>query len=283
MPLPFQDRRDAGRELAARLEAYRGRVDVVVLGLPRGGVPVAFEVAAELAAPLDVFLVRKLGVPGHEELAMGAIASGGTRVLNEDVIRDWQIPDIAVDAVTSLERQELARRDRLYRGTQAAPAIGGKTAILVDDGLATGSTMRAAAEALRKLDPARIVVAVPVAALPVCDAFADVADETVCAETPEPFHAVGLWYEDFSPTSDDEVRMLLRQAEEQATVRSPAEEQTPDAASLSLNDSVRAPATQADDPAAPDRLLDLVGDAPIVRNGEATHGTQSTRRLRSSR
>ncbi|MGH2531244.1 MAG: phosphoribosyltransferase [Thermomicrobiales bacterium] len=237
MPLPFQDRRDAGRQLAAKLVAYRGQHDVIVLGLPRGGVPVAFEVAGELGAPLDLFLVRKLGVPGHEELAMGAIASGGTRVLNEDVIRDWQIPAAAIEAVTSLARYELERRERLYRGTQAAPDVGGKIAILVDDGLATGSTMRAAAEALRKLDPVRIVVAVPVAAVPVRGAFSDVADETVCAETPEPFHAVGLWYDDFTPTSDEEVRTLLRQAGERPTAPTPDEERTPGAAEPSLTDA----------------------------------------------
>jgi len=232
MPVPFRDRQEAGRELATRLDAYRDRDVVIVFGLPRGGVPVAYEVALALGAPLDLFLVRKLGVPGHEELAMGAIATGGTRVVNDEVIREWRIPAAVIEAVTAVERQELARREALYRGTRPFPDVRGRTAILIDDGLATGSTMRAAAEALRNLEPARIIIAVPVAAAPVCDAFADVADETVCAATPEPFHAVGLWYDDFRSTTDQEVRDLLNQAEERelAAPSDPETDLTPPAA-----------------------------------------------------
>src|SRR5215218_1118347 len=193
MAVPFRDRRDAGRQLAARLDRYAGHPDVLVLGLPRGGVPVAFEVATALGAPLDVFLVRKLGVPGHEELAMGAIASGGVRVINPDVVGDWGIPERIIDAVAANEQQELTRRERLYRGTRPTPDVRDKTVILVDDGLATGSTMRAAAAALRQQGPARIVAAVPVAAPAICEVFREVVDETVCAVTPDPFYAVGLW------------------------------------------------------------------------------------------
>ena len=174
---------------------------------------VAAEVAAALNAPLDAFLVRKLGVPGHEELAMGAVASGGLRVLNEDTIRELRIPAEVIDAVEANERRELARRERLYRGSQAPPDVTGKTVILVDDGLATGSTLRAGALALRKGNPARIVGAVPVASRSVCEAMRDVVDEMVCAETPEPFYAVGLWYDDFGQTTDDEVRRLLGRGE----------------------------------------------------------------------
>jgi len=205
----FRDRREAGQVLAQKLSAYAGRPDVVVLALPRGGVPVAYEVARALGAPLDVFLVRKLGVPGHEELAMGAVATGGVRVLNEDVLDAVRIPDDVVDAVAERERHELARREQLYRGGRPAPDVRGTTVILVDDGLATGSTMLAAVEALRRQGPARIVVAVPTAPPQTCRELSRVADEMVCAITPEPFGAVGAWYEDFSPTTDDEVCDLL--------------------------------------------------------------------------
>ena len=211
----FRDRTDAGRQLAAKLAAYADRSDVLVLALPRGGVPVAFEVARELHAPLDVFLVRKLGVPGHEELAMGAIASGGVRVLNEDVVRMLRISDDVIDAVGAEERQELERRERTYRGNRPAPDVRGRTVILVDDGLATGSTMRAAIAALRQQRPARIVVAVPVGAPETCAEFQGEADEAVCARTPEPFYAVGLWYGDFSQTTDEEVHDLLERAAEE--------------------------------------------------------------------
>ena len=213
MPVPFRNRADAGQQLASHLSQYRDRSDVIVLGLPRGGIPVAAEVAAALNAPLDAFLVRKLGVPGHEELAMGAIASGGLRVLNEDTVRELRIPAGAIDAVEANERRELARRERLYRGSQAPPDVTGKTVILVDDGLATGSTLRAGALALREGNPAWLVGAVPVASRSVCDAMRDVVDEMVCAETPEPFYAVGLWYDDFGQTTDDEVRRHLARAE----------------------------------------------------------------------
>ena len=208
----YRDRSDAGRQLAGHLSAYANRSDVLVLALPRGGVPVAFEVAAALHAPLDVFLVRKLGVPGHEELAMGAIASGGVRVINDYVVRSDAIPEEIIDGVAADEGRELERRERLYRGERPSREVRGQTVILIDDGLATGSTMRAAALALQQQGPARIVVAVPVAAPMICDEFQAEVDEIVCAITPEPFYAVGLWYEDFSQTTDDEVRELLNRA-----------------------------------------------------------------------
>jgi predicted phosphoribosyltransferase len=218
----FRNRNEAGRILAERLTTHANRPGVLVLALPRGGVPVAYEVARALHAPLDVFLVRKLGVPGHEELAMGAIASGGVRVLNRDVVNMLQIPEETLDAVTEAEGRELQRRERLYRGNRPAPVVRDRVVILVDDGLATGSTMRAAVAALRQQGPARIVVAVPVGSADVCDQFRAVADEAVCARTREPFFAVGLWYEDFSQTSDDEVRELLdRAAEEHAATHQP--------------------------------------------------------------
>jgi putative phosphoribosyl transferase len=205
----FADRADAGRRLASALSEYAGREDVLVLGLPRGGVPVAFEVARALRAPLDVYLVRKLGVPGHEELAMGAIASGGTRVVDERVVGELAIDEGAIAAVAANEERELERRERLYREGRPPPVVERRVAILIDDGLATGSTMRAAVEALRQRGPARIVVAVPVGAQETCAAMAEVADEAVCAYEPEHFAAVGLWYEDFSQTSDKQVRELL--------------------------------------------------------------------------
>ena len=211
--LPFRDRYDAGHQLAAKLSAFALRPDVFVLALPRGGVPVGFEVADGLGAPLDIFVVRKLGVPDHEELAMGAIASGGVRVLDRQVIAMANVSDEEVQRVTQAEEQELARRERRYRGDRPFPDLRGKTAILVDDGLATGSTMRAAVAALRQEGPSRVIVAVPVAAPDVCAAFQGVADEIVCAATPTPFHAVGLWYDDFTQTTDDEVRDLLDRAQ----------------------------------------------------------------------
>jgi predicted phosphoribosyltransferase len=205
----FRDRADAGRMLATRLRQYAGHDDVIVLALPRGGVPVAAAVADALGAPLDVFLVRKLGVPGHEELAMGAIASGGVRVLNRDVIDDLGISDRAIEKVTARETRELERRDRLYRDGRPPVAVGGHVVILVDDGLATGSSMRAAAAALRAQKPARLIIAVPAAPADTCADLRHDADEIVCAATPEPFYSVGLWYEDFTPTTDEEVRALL--------------------------------------------------------------------------
>jgi predicted phosphoribosyltransferase len=213
MPIRFRDRREAGRFLASRLAHYAGRPDVVVLALPRGGVPVAYEVARALNAPLDVFLVRKLGVPGHEELAMGAVATGGVRVLNERVVRALGMPEDVIDAVARREQAELARRERVYRQGRPPPDVRGKTVILVDDGLATGATMQAAIRALRQIQPARVVVAVPTASRDTCEALAQQVDEVVCATTPEPFYGVGAWYEDFSQTTDDEVRDMLARAE----------------------------------------------------------------------
>ena len=215
-PTAFQDRFDAGTTLAAQLAQYAGRDDVVVLALPRGGVPVGFEVAKALQAPLDVFLVRKLGVPGHEELAMGAIASGGVQVLNEDVVAALDVPPERIVAVAAAEEQELERRLRAYRSGMPPPDVKGKIAILVDDGLATGSSMRAAVKALRRLGPERIAVAVPTAAAETCERLAREADEVVCASTPRPFHAVGLSYRDFSQTTDAEVTDLLRRAASRA-------------------------------------------------------------------
>jgi putative phosphoribosyl transferase len=211
----FRDRTDAGRQLAARLTRYADRTDVLVLALPRGGVPVAYEVAKALKAPLDVFLVRKLGVPGHEELAMGAIASGGVRVLNEDLVDYLRIPDGVIDAVAAVEQRELERRERAYRDDRPPPEVKDSIVILVDDGLATGSTMRAAAAALRLQKPQRIVVAVPVSSAEACEELRSEVDEIVCAVTPEHFQGVGLWYEDFSQTSDEEVRELLKRATQQ--------------------------------------------------------------------
>jgi len=208
----FANRREAGRILASLLMRYADRDDVLVLALPRGGVPVGFEVAQALRAPLDVFIVRKLGVPGHDELAMGAIATGGVRVLNDDVVISLELEPEVIDAVAAREEKELARRERIYRGARPAPDVRGRTVIVVDDGLATGSTMRAAVAALRKQGPARIVVAVPVAAPETCKEFKTEVDEAVCAATPRMFNGVGRWYEDFSQTTDEEVHELLAQA-----------------------------------------------------------------------
>jgi putative phosphoribosyl transferase len=210
--MPFRNRSEAGRWLADRLQAYAQRPDVIVLALPRGGVPVGFELARSLNAPLDVFLVRKLGLPGQEELAMGAIASGGVRVLNDDVVRAVGVPASVIDDVARKEDQELRRREAAYRGSRPAPEVRGRVVILVDDGLATGSTMKAAVRAVRQMQPARVVVAVPVAAASTRDELAAEVDEVVCMTPPEPFLAVGRWYEDFSQTTDDEVRDLLQRA-----------------------------------------------------------------------
>jgi putative phosphoribosyl transferase len=209
MGFPFRDRTEAGRFLAALLRHYSHRPDVQILALPRGGVPVGLEVAQSLHAQLDVFVVRKLGVPGHEELAMGAIASGGVRALNMDIIENLGIPRAVIEAVTGRERQELARREQLYRGDRPAPDLHGRIVILIDDGLATGATMRAAVAALRKLRPAKIVVAVPTAAQAVCDEFRNGSDEFICAVTPDPFYAVGAAYESFPQITDDQVRAML--------------------------------------------------------------------------
>jgi putative phosphoribosyl transferase len=209
---PFVDRRHAGRVLASHLTTYAGRDDVIVLALPRGGVPVAYEVASALGAPMDVFLVRKLGTPGHRELAMGAIASGGVRVLNEDVVRWYGISEVAIERIAREEQEELERREGAYRQNRPAPSLANRVAILIDDGLATGSTMRAAAQAVRARNPVRVVIAVPVGAPQTCAELAAVADEVICARTPEPFSAVGQWYLNFDQTDDDEVRELLQKS-----------------------------------------------------------------------
>lgn len=212
MDYPFRDRMEGGRLLAQRLTQYANREDAIVLALPRGGVPVGFEVARALHAPLDVFVVRKLGVPGHEELAMGAIASGGVLVLEPEVVEQLAIPSYVISEVAAREQRELLRREREYRDDRPEPDLRGRTAILVDDGLATGSTMRAAVKALRKRQPAKIVVAVPVAAPSSCAELAPEVDEIVCARAPEDFRAVGEWYEEFGQTTDEEVRELLQAA-----------------------------------------------------------------------
>jgi putative phosphoribosyl transferase len=211
----FKDRSDAGRKLAAWLQHYANRNDVLVLALPRGGVPVAYEVAKKLNAPLDIFLVRKLGVPGYEELAMGAIASGEVRVINEELVDYLGIPDEVIDAIAAVEQRELERRELAYRDSRTRPDVKDRVAILIDDGLATGSTMRAAAVSLRLQEPKRIVIAVPVSSPETCEEFRRQVDEIVCAVTPEYFQGVGLWYEDFSQTSDEEVRDLLKRATQQ--------------------------------------------------------------------
>lgn len=211
--MQFKDRYDAGQRLAEKLARYKGQPDALVLALPRGGVPVAYEVAEALGAPLDVFLVRKLGVPGHRELAMGAIASGGVRYINDDVVRSLDLDEDAIERVSEVEAQELERREREYRAGRPSLDVRAKTVILVDDGLATGSSMHAAVAALRRLDPTRIVVAVPVGSPEVRAGLEAVADEVICLQEPEYFHAVGSWYEDFAQTTDDEVRELLARNE----------------------------------------------------------------------
>lgn len=208
----FRDRTEAGKLLATQLNAYANRRDVTVLALPRGGVPVAFEVARALHAPLDVLVVRKLGVPGQEELAMGAIATGGVRILNNDVVQFLDIPDDVINKIAAREQHELERRERLYRGDRPAYDVHSRTVILVDDGIATGATMHAAVAALKQRQPTRIIIAVPTAAPSTCDEFAAEVDELVCVIRPEPFIAVGYWYKEFSQTSDEEVRSLLEQA-----------------------------------------------------------------------
>ncbi|MEX8195439.1 phosphoribosyltransferase [Comamonas guangdongensis] len=210
--IPFRDRVEAGQALAAALAAWHGQADVLVLALPRGGVPVAYEIASALALRLDLMLVRKLGTPGHKEMAMGAIASGGVQVLNDDVIRHLNISPAAIDAAVQEETLELRRRDQAYRGQRPAPAVAGQSVILVDDGLATGATMRAAIAAVRQQAPARIVVAVPVAPAETLTMLRPLADQLICPFTPEPFFAIGQCYRDFAQTSDQEVNTLLGQA-----------------------------------------------------------------------
>jgi erythromycin esterase-like protein/predicted phosphoribosyltransferase len=273
----FSDRREAGRLLAAKLAAYANRPDVVVLALPRGGVPVAFEVAQALNTPLDVFVVRKLGVPGYEVLAMGAVATGGLRVLNDQIVQDLRIPDYVIDRVAAEEGEELTRRERAYRGGRPPLDVRGRTVILVDDGLATGATMRAAVMALRQHRPAHIIVAVPTASPETCEELKTEVDEVVCAITPEPFHAVGYWYEDFTQTTDQEVRELLarRQHLEEAQPTARDIDSTP-------REAVREAAhrlTGADRDYDP--LMALIGDARFVLLGEASHGTHEFYRERA--
>lgn len=219
MPI-LKDRREAGRLLARELRKYANRPDVVVLGLPRGGVPVAFEVATALNAPLDVFLVRKIGFPGQEEFAIGALASGGLRVLNMPVIENYGIPEQQIARLVQRERAELERREAAYRAGRPPLDVARRTVILVDDGLATGASMQAAVLALKEVEPARVVAAVPVAPADACEALRSVADETVCALTPEPFEAVGRWYEDFEQTTDAEVQALLERARARSLAQS---------------------------------------------------------------
>ena len=277
MPGLFLDRRDAGRRLAAKIAGYSNRPDVLVLALPRGGVPVAYEVARALNAPLDVFVVRKLGVPGYEELAMGAVATGGVRVLNNEVVEGLGIPAPVIDAVAARERQELARRERLYRGGRPPPDVRGRTVILVDDGLATGATMHAAIEALRQQGPARIVVAVPTASPDTCEEMKKRADEVICAITPEPFHAVGRWYQEFSQTTDEEVRELLaRQSKSDGeTAHSPAADDV-------LANALRETAYPLVGPVRDyDPLIGRIGEARFALLGEASHGTHEFYRERA--
>jgi len=219
MPARYRNRTEAGRRLAARLRDYADREDVIILALPRGGVPVGFEVARALHAPLDVFVVRKLGLPDHSEYAMGAIASGGVRVIDRETVQRYGVTEAELAAVIATEERELDRRERAYRDGRAFPGIGGQTVILVDDGLATGATMAAAASAIRAQEPAALIVAVPVASVETCDAFRDIVDDIICALTPEPFYAVGLWYEDFSQTTDEEVHDLLAAARHARSAR----------------------------------------------------------------
>jgi erythromycin esterase-like protein/predicted phosphoribosyltransferase len=250
---------------------------VLVLALPRGGVPVAFEVASALAAPLDVFLVRKLGVPGHPELAMGAIAAGGVEILNEALIRDLGVPAALVEQTAVRERLELERRDRLFRGGRRPAIVRDRTVVLVDDGLATGSTMEAAIIALRQQAPGLIVVAVPVGARETCDRIRRIADRVVCLQTPEPFNAVGLWYDEFEQTSDDEVTRVLAAADRTATPSPLRPGRTPDPVEVIRRRAI--PLTG--NPSQYDALLDGIGDARIVLLGEATHGTHEFYRERA--
>jgi predicted phosphoribosyltransferase len=262
----FRDRRDAGAALAWLVERYRGRPDVIVLGLARGGVPVAYEVATALGAPLDVFVVRKLGVPGREEVAMGAVASGGVVVLNDDVIRGLRIPPEVIQQAVEREGRELLRREQAYREGRPMPDLTGRTVILVDDGLATGASMRAAVQALRKLGPVWVVAAVPAAPESACRELEGLVDEVVCATTPSPFLAVGESYWDFTQTTDEEVRDLLRAA---APARAAAGARRPTEASI-----IRSEAAPVDEGVPPgDVLDDLIGDAHLVLIGEASQST----------
>jgi erythromycin esterase-like protein/predicted phosphoribosyltransferase len=285
--MAFRDRTEAGRVLARRLTAYTARPDVVVLALPRGGIPVAEQVAAAIGAPLDVFVVRKLGVPGHEELAMGALASGGVRVLNADIVEALGIERALVDTVTASELEELERREQDYRGGRPPLEVKGKTAILVDDGLATGASMRAAVEALRLRDAAAVVVAVPVGAPESCRQLGSLADDIVCAVTPQPFRAVGLWYDDFAQTTDDEVRAALARAAPPATTPraaepGPARARSPSTSGTALVDSLHRFAVPLRGEASDyDVLLERLEGARFVLIGEASHGTHEFYRERA--
>jgi erythromycin esterase-like protein/predicted phosphoribosyltransferase len=273
--LPFLNRVDAGRQLAGRLTRYAYRSDVLVLALPRGGVPVAAQVAAALGAPFDVFLVRKLGVPGHEELAMGAIAEGGVKVLSQSLIRDLAIPASLVDEAAARERLELDRRAHVYRGVRPAPEVLGRTVIVIDDGLATGATMEAAVLALREQHAARIVVAVPVGARDTCLRLGRLADELVTVDIPEPFHAVGAWYHDFAQTTDAEViDMLAAAGRDRPAHHSPA---ALDPVAVVRRHAVPLKGSPDDY----NQLLNLIGDARVVLLGEATHGTHEFYRHRA--
>src|SRR3981189_1608052 len=265
----FRDRRDAGRLLAEKLAAYANRPDALVLALPRGGVPVAYEVARALGAPRGVFVVRKHGVPGYEELAMGAVATGGVRVLNDQLVERLGIPEHIIDAVAARERRELARRERHYRDGRPPPGVRGRTVILVDDGLATGATMHAAIRALRQQQPARIVVAVPTASPETCEAMRAEVDDVVCAITPEPFHAVGLWNQDFSQTTDEEVRDLLARRD-----TSDKGEAVPSPIDAALIEALRAAAYPLAGSARDyDPLMERIGEARFALLGEASPGT----------
>ncbi|HEY7749675.1 MAG TPA: erythromycin esterase family protein [Aestuariivirgaceae bacterium] len=266
----FRDRKDAGKQLARKLGAYANLPDVAVLALPRGGVPVAHEVARGLKAPLDVFVVRKLGVPGYEELAMGAVASGGVRVLNKETIGQLGVPEPLINQVTQREQKELARREALYRNGRPSPQVRGKTVILVDDGLATGATMQAAVEALKQQGPKRIVVAVPVAPEKTCEELRKIADDVVCAFTPEPLYAVGRWYMDFSQTSDEEVRTLLSERLENSVSKNPSRLGQEDAPVARILHSAHRLTGAAEDY---DPLVKKITNARLALLGEASHGT----------
>lgn len=272
----FHDRRDAGRMLAHALTPYRDRNDVLVLALPRGGVPVAAEVARQLGAPLDVFLVRKLGVPGHEELAFGAIAEGGTEVLHDDLVRSLGLSRAAISQVAARERLQIDRHDRLYRGGRRPPSLEHRTVILIDDGLATGATMEAAVAAARTGKPEKIVVAVPVGSRDACQRLARLADEVVCPKQPEPFQAVGLWYDDFGQTTDEEVIALI--ADAGGSTASP----NPGPGATTLVDLISRRARPFDDSVAhDDNLINMLAEGRVVLIGEATHGTHDFYRQRA--
>src|SRR3984957_7570870 len=263
----FRDRREAGRLLAAKLANYADRRDVVVLALPRSGVPVAYEVASALDLPLDVFVVRKLGIPGYDELAMGAVATAGVRVLNDQFVTRLGIPERVIEAVAAREQQELSRRERLYRGGRPPPEVRDRTVILVDDGLATGATMHAAIQALRQQRPARIVVAVPTASPETCEEMGAEVDDVICAITPEPFEAVGLWYQDFTQTTDEEVRDLL-------APRDTSDKSAPSLTDAALIEALRAAAYPLTGGARDyDPLMERIGEARFALLGEASHGT----------